>query len=133
MLIDYVDLILRHPQGGYLQQLVLYSCLRRFDKSNELFSIRLNWEEGGWKKITKQQPGILEDLEMLVDPLSREDPESPLRWTCKSTYQLRDELMRQGYTISQPQVGKLLVELEDSLQAPRIPPKGGLGRTERMF
>jgi hypothetical protein len=79
----------------------------------------------GEKKITVTQPGILEALENLVEPVTRGDPESPLRWTCKSTYHLRDELWLQGYIISQPQVGKLLVGLGYRLQAPRKTEEGG--------
>ncbi len=60
---------------------------------------------------------LLEDLERLVEPLTRGDPKSPLRWTCKSTYNLRDELIDQGYKISQPKVGKLLSDLGYSLQS----------------
>jgi hypothetical protein len=77
------------------------------------------------KKITVKQPRILEALENLVEPVTRGDPESPLRWTCKSTYHLRDELLGQGYQISQPQVGKLLASLGYSLQAPRKIDEGG--------
>jgi hypothetical protein len=77
------------------------------------------------KKITDTRPGILEALENLVEPVTRGDPESPLRWTCKSTYHLRDKLLLQGYTISQPQVGKLLRGLGYSLQAPRKTDEGG--------
>jgi hypothetical protein len=57
--------------------------------------------------------------------VTRGDPESPLRWICKSTSHLRDELLSQGYVISQPQVGKLLAELGYSLQAPRKTEEGG--------
>ena len=103
----------------------IYDGLKEIGSEQKLEKGRVRREGGGRRKNTEPQPGILEDLEMLVDPLSRGDPESPLRWTCKSTYQLRDELMRQGYTISQPQVGKLLVELEYSLQAPRKTQEGG--------
>jgi len=68
---------------------------------------------GGRKKITEKYPQILYDLENLVEPLTREDPESVLRWTCKSTYKLRDELVAQGYAISQSKVGELLSCLSD--------------------
>jgi hypothetical protein len=102
----------------------IYGGLKEIESGQKLEKGRVRRPGGGRKKITEKQPGILEDLEKLVEPLSRGDPESPLRWTCKSTYQLRDELMAQGYTISQPQVGKLL-ELEYSLQAPSKTQEGG--------
>ena len=71
------------------------------------------------------QPGIVDALEALVCPFTRGDPESSLRWTSKSTTRLRDELVAQGYQVSQPQVGKLLRGLNYSLQAPNKTEEGG--------
>lgn len=79
---------------------------------------------GGRKKITSGFPDILEALEKLVEPLCRGDPESPLRWTCKSTYNLRDELRSGGYPVSQPKVGHLLRQLGYSLQSNRKTEEG---------
>jgi hypothetical protein len=76
------------------------------------------------KKISKQQAELLGDLEKLVSPLTRGDPESALRWTCKSTRKLRDELKKQGYKVSHPTVGKLLKVLGYSLQALRKTKEG---------
>jgi hypothetical protein len=64
-------------------------------------------------------------LEKLVDPVTRGDPESPLRWVCKSSYRLRDELVMQGYHVSQPTVWRLLAEFGYSLQAPCKTDEGG--------
>jgi len=64
-------------------------------------------------------------LDKLVSPLTRGDPESPLRWTCKSTYKLQKELKRQGHKISASTVGKLLKSLNYSLQAPSKSEEGG--------
>lgn len=61
----------------------------------------------------------------MVSPLSRGDPECALRWTCKSTYKLRDELISQGCQVSPPTVSKLLKELGYSLQAPSKTEEGG--------
>ena len=72
----------------------------------------------GQKPITEAQPGILEDLDLLVRPETRGDPTSLLRWTPKSTYKLAEELVRQGYKVSADSVGKLLRRLGYSLQAP---------------
>lgn len=80
---------------------------------------------GGEKKTIEKHPGIVPVLESLVEPFTRGDPDSPLRWTSKSTRRLRDELRRQGYTVSQPHVGKLLDDLGYSLQAPRKTEEGG--------
>jgi len=72
---------------------------------------------GGRKDITEYHPDILEKLEALVDPVTRGDPRSPLRWTCKSTRQLSQELGRKGYSISNVTVADLLHRLDYSLQA----------------
>ena len=79
----------------------------------------------GEKKTQETQPELLEALACLVEPFTRGHPESPLLWVCKSTYHLRDALVRQGYQVSQPQVAKLLTELGYSLQAPRKTEEGG--------
>jgi transposase len=66
------------------------------------------------------------ELEKLIEPLTRGDPESPLRWTCKSTYKLRDELLSLGYQISQRKVCDLLSELGYSLQSNKKTKEGGI-------
>ena len=73
----------------------------------------------GRKRIAAKDAGVIRDLERLVEPLTRGDPESPLRWTCKSVRRLAEELRRQGHTISYPVVAELLRELGYSLQANR--------------
>jgi transposase len=72
---------------------------------------------GGRKRVREQTPEILQELEQLVDPLTRGDPQSPLRWTCKSTRQLARTLTERGYPVSYRVVAELLRELGYSLQA----------------
>jgi Rhodopirellula transposase DDE domain len=60
------------------------------------------------------------DLESLVEPTTRGDPMSPLRWTCKSTRQLAAELQHQGHTVGYRTVAALLDDLEYSLQGLRM-------------
>src|SRR2546430_4495300 len=60
----------------------------------------------------------------LIDPYTRGDPESPLRWTCKSTYQLAEALQQQGHCVSQRTVPTLLLDLDYSLQANRKAEEG---------
>jgi len=62
---------------------------------------------------------VVTDLEKLVEPVTRGDPESPLRWTCKSVRRLSQELAQQGHQISYPVVAELLDQLGYSLQANR--------------
>lgn len=73
----------------------------------------------GRKKLIEQDPGVREALERLVEPVTRGDPESPLRWTCKSLMQLSRELGACGHTISHVSVGALLKDLGYSLQGNR--------------
>ena len=72
---------------------------------------------GGRKAATHKDPSLVPDLLALVDPTSRGDPESPLRWTCKSLRVLADELKAGGHAISHVVVGRLLKEQGYSLQA----------------
>jgi transposase len=74
---------------------------------------------GGRKSITTHNPVIMKELELLVDPLTRGDPESPLRWTCKSTRQLASTLSERGHRIGRQKVSELLAELGYSLQSNR--------------
>ena len=73
----------------------------------------------GRKRHTQSDPQLLQALESLVEPTTRGDPESPLRWTLKSTTQLAQELTRQKHPISPRTVGRLLNDLEYSLQGNR--------------
>ena len=70
----------------------------------------------GRKKIETKDASLLPDLLALVDSTTRGDPESPLRWTCKSLRNLADELKAKGHTVSHVVVGKLLKKQDYSLQ-----------------
>jgi hypothetical protein len=72
---------------------------------------------GGRKTTVSQDPELLRDLERLVEPVTRGDPESPLRWTCKSLRKLAAELRSMGHKTSHRMVGELLHDLGYSLQA----------------
>jgi transposase len=71
---------------------------------------------GGRKRLTEQQPGVLAALQKLIEPTTRGDPESPLRWTCKSTRKLAAELQGQGFRIGDRKVADLLHQMKYSLQ-----------------
>jgi hypothetical protein len=77
---------------------------------------RLRRVGGGRKLLTTLDPQLLSVLESLVEPLTRGDPESPLRWTCKSTRKLAEELSRQGHSVCDRTVAALLYEEGYSLQ-----------------
>jgi transposase len=75
---------------------------------------------GGRKPHEEIYPDLVEKLEALVDPVARGDPESPLRWTCKSTVVLSEEIrLRYGIPVSHQTVARLLRGAGYSLQAPR--------------
>ncbi len=80
---------------------------------------RVRWPGGGRKPATLLLPGLPEALEHLVDPVSRGDPDSPLRWTCESTRRLATELAERGFDVSHTLVAQLLHEAGYSLQANR--------------
>jgi hypothetical protein len=72
----------------------------------------------GKRPFEDKHPEVWPALERLVDPVTRGDPESPLRWTCKSTRSLSFELLAQGIRVSDRTIAKLLSEHGYSLQAP---------------
>ena len=81
---------------------------------------------GGRKRLVDIDASLLADLDALVEPTSRGDPMSPLRWTCKSTTRLAEELSRQGHQVSQRTVCELLAHLNYSLQSVRKTREGAL-------
>jgi DNA-binding phage protein len=87
--------------------------------SESLARKRVRAAGGGRRPLAKRDPRVVEQLEKLVDPVTRGDPESPLRWTCKSTRQLADALRSLGHPIGRQKVSELLGELGYSLQANR--------------
>lgn len=74
---------------------------------------------GGRKRLTQHDPQLWRDVESLVDPITRGDPQSPLRCTCKSTYKLATELQAMGHVVSARTVAHLLKGMHYSLQANR--------------
>lgn len=77
---------------------------------------RIRRPGAGRKSVIEVDSTLQSDLELLIEPVTRGDPESPLRWTCKSLRTLADELSRMGHKVSHTHVGKLLVTLGYSLQ-----------------
>src|SRR5271157_4304096 len=75
---------------------------------------RIRRRGGGRKPLT--DPQLLQALAAWVGPTTRGDPESPLRWTCKSTRKLAEELQRQGFRIGDRKVASLLHQMGYSLQ-----------------
>jgi hypothetical protein len=88
-------------------------------------SRRLRRVGGGRKATVQDDVKLLKALERLVEPVTRGDPESVLRWTCKSLRQLQTELLSQGYVVSHTSIGDLLRKLRYSLQGNRKTLEGG--------
>ncbi len=103
----------------------IYAGLSELDQEEKLPKQRIRKKGGGREKITQKYPQILTDLENLIEPLTWGDPESTLRWSCKSTYNLCQQLILQGYEISQRTVCDLLSQLGYSLQSHRKTEEGG--------
>lgn len=80
---------------------------------------RIRQPGGGRKSLPAMDPGIVAALEALVEPTTRGDPMSPLRWTCKSTRKLAQALADQGHEVSHTKVAQLLAELHYRLQGTR--------------
>ena len=80
---------------------------------------RLRAEGGGRKSLAESDPTLAQDLEFLVDPVTRGNPMSPLRWTSKSTGHLAEALRQRGHQVSWKTVGRMLTAQGYSLQANR--------------
>jgi len=86
---------------------------------------RIRQKGGGRKRLTETDPGLAQALDRLVEPTTRGDPMSPLRWTCKSTMNLAEALRRQGHAVGAWTVGAMLREAGYSLQGNRKTKEGG--------
>jgi len=80
---------------------------------------RIRRKGAGRKRTVDQDATLKRDLEALVEPVTRGDPESPLRWTCKSVRQLASQLNKAGHRTSHRMVAELLHAIGYSLQANR--------------
>jgi len=97
---------------------------RRELETGAQVSGRVRRPGAGRPTLGDSQPGIKEALELLVDPLTRGDPMSPLRWTCKSRANLAAAMTKDGWVVSSTTVGRLLHELGYSLKSVRKSTEG---------
>ncbi len=97
----------------------IYQGIKELKDPNQLMEAtgRTRNPGGGRKKTIDVEPELQSALEALVEPITRGDPESALRWTCKSLRVLSGELKRQGYAVSHKLVGQILRDMGYSLQA----------------
>ena len=102
-----------------ISRTTLMAGLRELKEPDKIDMGRLRKEGGGRKKKTEEYPGAAKELESLLEPAVRGEPESPLLWTSKSLRKISKELKSRGYPISYNLVGLLLKEQGFSLQANR--------------
>ena len=98
--------------------------IKELESPHALEDWRIRRPGGGRKKLVEKDPTLMADLEGLVEPTSRGDPESPLRWTCKGVRKLTRELRAMGHCVSRTVVAGLLHEAGYSLQANRKTTEG---------
>jgi hypothetical protein len=92
-------------------------ALAELDRPQDVPEGRSRRPGGGRKAVTAKDPELVAALDALVDPATRGDPESPLRWTCKSTRQIADTLTTAGHPVSDRTAAALLRRAGYSLQA----------------
>ena len=106
-------------QAAGMSDRTIRNGIRELREGLELPEGRQRRGGGGRKSIREQDPSLLDALESLVEPATRGDPQSPLKWTCKSTRDLSKQLTNQGHEVSHATVAKLLKDAGYSLQANR--------------
>ena len=97
----------------------IFRGLRDLESKEKLAPDRIRRKGGGRKKQVELDSTLRKDLQQLVSPYTRGDPQTSLRWTCKSVRNLAKELKRQGHKTSRRMVAELLHEMGYSLQANR--------------
>ena len=123
--LGYGGILALHRATGLSQNTIRAGVKELGSESTELLMPeRIRQPGGGRKRVEEREPAILEALDNLVEPTSRGEPESALRWTCKSVNQLAGALQGQGYSLCAMTVYTLLVDLGYSLQSNRKTKEG---------
>ena len=107
-----------------LSRVTITKGLREIAQGVALPEGRIRKAGAGRKRITERDPGLLPALDRLIEPGTRGDPESPLRWICKSTQALARELAREKHPVCAVKVGQLLHDQHYSLQSNRKTEEG---------
>src|SRR5215471_3281600 len=115
--------MLVHRASGLSRKAILKG-IREIDAGILLPTDRIRRPGAGRKPITLTDPDLMAALEALIDPDTRGDPESPLRWTCKSTRTIAQILRKHHHPISHVKVAQLLYSLDYSLQSNRKTEEG---------
>jgi hypothetical protein len=104
-------------QATGLARTVIYAGLRELDNPETVPLDRIRRTGGGRKQTGYHNPEFYQKLEGLVEPMVRGDPQSALRWTCKSVGKLSEELKKEGISVGYQTVAKGLHDLEYTLQS----------------
>lgn len=104
---------------GISRRVIALGLAELADPSRQAEGKRIRRAGAGAIALTVKNPGLLDALNRLLEPTTRGDPESPLRWTCKNTRNLAQALREQGYRMSHESVAQLLHSQNYSLQANR--------------
>ena len=115
--------ITKVSQACGLSRVTITHALAELDEA-PIESGRIRRGGGGRHSLVDSDPGLIGALERLVEPMSRGDPESPLRWTIKSTRTLAEELKAQEHSLSHEKVAQILRSLNYSLQGNRKTEEG---------
>ena len=94
-------------------------------------NLRVRRKGGGRKKISDKDKTLLEDLDRLIEPSTRGDPETPLRWSSKSTIKLADELQEAGHKITQRSIHRILVAQKYTMKTNRKTHEGTKNNPDR--
>jgi transposase len=111
-------------KGTGVSRQVIRQGLRELEQAPTHPPGRIRRPGGGRKSARQKDPTLVADLEKLVEPATRGDPESCWRWTSKSVRKLAEELVDMGHEVSYPVVAELLHEMGYSLQANRKTKEG---------
>jgi hypothetical protein len=105
--------------GTGLSDRTIRNGIEELQSDNPLPSGRQRRNGGGRKPLESSQHDLIDAIDRLVEPTERGDPQSPLRWTCKSLSNLQRELVSQGYRVGRTKISNILRSLGYSLQGNR--------------
>jgi transposase len=102
-----------------LSRHTIHKGIRELECSDPLPSTRQRRQGGGRRPLEEHQPDLIEAIDRLVEPTERGDPQTPLRWTCKSLRNLQATLRDQGIQVGRTKIANVLRSLGYSLQGNR--------------
>jgi hypothetical protein len=100
-----------------LSRTTIHQGIKEIRNPREIAKRRNRRPGGGRKKVQEKQPELVKALDSLIESVARGDPMKPLRWVSKSIRNLKGELVKRGFQLSDQTIVHLLEELEYSLQS----------------